>query len=275
MADVRRPVLRWFGGKWTLAPRLIELFPKHRIYVEPFGGAASVLMRKPRAYAEVYNDLEGEVVNLFSVLRSSRAEELASAVYATPFARDELADAYEPATDPVERARRLIVRSYQGYGSDAASNDRRAGFRSDSHRSGTTPARDWANYADAMPAMIERLRGVVIESRDAMQVMHTHDGASTLHYVDPPYHPDTRKGGTYRVEMDHDGHVELLEGLRELQGFVVLSGYDHPLYTEMLHDWSLVELSHHADGGRARTEGVWMNPKASASGRSDLFAVAS
>lgn len=259
---VRRPALRWFGGKWTLAPRLIELFPPHRIYVEPFGGAASVLLRKPRSYAEVYNDLDDEVVNLFRVLRGDRAAELHRAVELTPFARVELAEAYEMADDDVERARRLIVRSYQGYGSDATTQDRRTGFRSDSHRSGTTPARDWANYADALPAIIARLRGVTVENRPALQVMQTHDGPETLHYVDPPYHPDTRKSGTYRHELEHDQHVELLAGLCELEGAVILSGYRHALYDEALRDWRRIDLAHHADGGRKRVECVWLSPNA-------------
>ena len=92
-----RPVLRWHGGKWLLAPWIIGHFSEHRVYVEPFGGAGSVLMRKPRCYAEVWNDLDGEVVNLFRVLRSARAQELVDVIRLTPFARDEFVAAYEAA----------------------------------------------------------------------------------------------------------------------------------------------------------------------------------
>lgn len=114
-----RPVLRWHGGKWNLAPWIISHFPDHKVYVEPFGGAASVLIRKHRSHAEIYNDLDNEVVNLFRVLRSDRADELAELLRLTPFAAEEFFTAYETSCDPVERARRTIVRSYMGFGSNA------------------------------------------------------------------------------------------------------------------------------------------------------------
>ena len=105
---VSRPVLRWHGGKFILAPWIIDHFPSHRIYTEAFGGAASVLLRKPRAYAEVYNDMDGEVVNLFRVLQGKRAQDLVAKLRLTPFARAEFEMAYTPSADPVERARRLL-----------------------------------------------------------------------------------------------------------------------------------------------------------------------
>ncbi len=112
-----RPVLRWFGGKWKLAPWILSHFPAHRVYVEPFGGAGSVLMRKPRSYCEVYNDIDCEVVNLFRVLRDpGQAARLIADLELTPFSRDEFIAAYEPAEDPAELARRLVMRSFMGFG---------------------------------------------------------------------------------------------------------------------------------------------------------------
>src|SRR5688500_1471666 len=113
--SARRPVLRWHGGKWRLAPWIIGHFPQHRIYVEPFGGAASVLLRKPRSYAEIYNELDGEVVNLFRVLRSADAHELVRRLELTPFARDEFVGAHDDTDDPIEAARQLVVRSFMGF----------------------------------------------------------------------------------------------------------------------------------------------------------------
>ncbi len=102
-----RPVLRWHGGKWRLAPAILPYFPAHRIYVEPFGGAGSMLLRKPRCYAEVYNDLDDEVVNLFRVLRDEGgAARLVGMLRLTPFARAEFMEANGATDDPVERARR-------------------------------------------------------------------------------------------------------------------------------------------------------------------------
>src|SRR5574337_272680 len=96
MRGPKRPLLRYHGGKWKLAPWILRHLPPHRVYVEPFGGGASVLLQKPRSYAEVYNDLDGEVVNLFIMARE-RGEELAQAIELTPFAREEFELSYRPA----------------------------------------------------------------------------------------------------------------------------------------------------------------------------------
>ena len=273
-----RPVLRWHGGKWRLAPWIVQHFPAHRLYTEAFGGAASVLLRKPRSYAEIYNDLDDDVVGLFQVLRSERAAELLTALRATPFARAEFDLAYEIATDPVEEARRLVVRSFMGFGSDGFNRAVTTGFRANAHRSGTTPATDWANLPDALVFTIERLRGVVIEHRDAAGVFAQHDGPDSLHYVDPPYLPATRspksrKSGeryhAYRHEMTDADHARLLDVLLGLKGMVVLSGYPAPSYDAALSGWTRVERAAHADGARDRTEVLWINPRAA--GRLNAF----
>jgi len=255
-SEIRRPSLRYHGGKWLLAEWIISHFPKHRCYVEPFGGAASVLLQKERSYAEVYNDLDNELVNLFRVVRNDggRLKEL---LHLTPFSRTEFMQSYEPSEDHVEQARRTVVRSFLGFGSN--SHNQSTGFRANSNRSGTTPARDWKNFPDALPWMIERFRGVVIENRDAVKVMQAHDTPETLHYVDPPYVPETRdKGGDYRHEMTTDDHRVLAQALNELQGAVVLSGYPCALYEELFSGWRRVERKALADGARERVEVLWM-----------------
>lgn len=256
--NVSRPVLRWHGGKWKLAPWIIDHMPPHRVYVEPFGGAASVLLRKPRSYAEVYNDLDDEVVNLFRVLRSDDAQRLVELLWLTPFADEEFADAYGVTDNAVERARRTIIRAFQGFGSNGV--HRRTGFRSNSNRSGTPPARDWVNYPDALRAIIERLRGVVIMNRDAREVMAAHDASETLHYVDPPYMAETRDAGSdYAHELTDSQHIELLGFLRTLKGRVIVSGYPSDTYDANLDGWRRVQRKALADGARERTEVLWMN----------------
>lgn len=267
---VTRPVLRWHGGKWLLAPWIIEHFPTHEAYVEPFGGAGSVLMRKERSYAEIWNDLDGDVVNLFRVLRSGDGEKLVAALRLTPFSRTEFNEAYEPTEDPLERARRLVIRSFMGFGSNGHNVKARTGFRANSNRSGTTPAHDWVNYPDSLASVVTRLEGVTIENRDAVEVMLQHDAATTLHYVDPPYVPSTRslknpydikyRGGMYAHEMAEEDHAPLLQALVELSGMVVLSGYPTPLYDDALSGWLRVEREALADGARPRIEVLWINP---------------
>ena len=271
--DVQRPPMRYHGGKWILAPWIVEHFPRHRVYVEPFGGGASVLMRKVRSYAEVYNDAWGDVVNVFQVLRD-HGQELAELLHLTPFARDEFERTSEPTDDPIEQARRTIFRSMAGFGSAAVNGKYATGFRANSNRSGTTPARDWFNYPDHVVSFTERLRGVVIENRDAWEVMQAHDGLETLHYVDPPYVHDTRNmargNAAYEVEMTDEQHIELLSNLRTLDGMVVLSGYRSDLYDGRLRDWTRVDRAAKADGSRDRVESLWLNPAASQYGQQRL-----
>ncbi len=267
-----RPVLRWHGGKWRLAPWIIAHFPEHRIYTEVYGGAASVLMRKSRCYAEVYNDLDGEIVNLFRVLQDRETSaELRRLLSLTPFAREEFNLAYTSSEEPVERARRLVILGFMGFGSNGHNTAVRTGFRATSNRSGTTPAHDWAHWPEKMGALVERLQGVVIESKDAFAVLEQHDAPDCLHYVDPPYVHSTRDLGgdngahqrDYRHEMDDNEHRRLAQLLHSLKGMVVLSGYPCALYDEELFkDWNRVEKAAFADGARKRIEVLWMNDAA-------------
>jgi DNA adenine methylase len=269
MTAPKRPVLRYHGGKWRLAPWVIEHFPPHRLYVEPFGGAGSVLLRKMRSYGEVYNDLENEVVNLFRVLRDpASANDLRKAVELTPFARSEFVGSYDDLSeDSVERARRLLVRAFMGFGSASMTRTHRTGFRSNSNRSGTTPAHDWVNWPYQVPTFIERLSGVVIENRDALEVIRQHDSPETLIYCDPPYPWDTRSALSesrlhcYKHEMTDDDHRSLSACLHAVQGMVIVSGYPCALYDRELYaGWKRLERPHLADGARPRMEVVWMNP---------------
>lgn len=265
---LRRPPLRYHGGKWLLAPWVISHFPAHRVYVEPFGGAASVLLRKDRVYAEVYNDLDSEIVNLFQVLRDrDRAAELYHLLRLTPFARDEFVVSYIPNENPVEQARLTLVRSFMGFGTTGTSG-RKTGFRCDIARNGSTPAIDWQSFPEHIQHFTERLSGVVIENRPYRKVIETFDSPNTLHYIDPPYPQSTRtptatNGKNYRHEMMDDDHRELADVLNSVKGMVVISGYPCALYDEELYPtWQRFERPHLADRGAKRIEVLWLNTAA-------------
>jgi DNA adenine methylase len=237
--------------------RFISHFPEHRTYVEPFGGAASVLLHKPRSYAEIYNDLAGEIVNVFRVMRNN-PEGLRKRLLLTPFARTEYFGAYKPSRDLVEGAAHTIIKSFMGYGSDSIF--RASGFRANSNRSGTAPAHDWANFPKTIDFFIQRLSGVVIEERPATEVMLAHDSPTTLYYVDPPYLHSTRSSRkAYLHEMTDDDHRKLARVLHELSGMVVVSGYPSQLYEELYAGWRRVERQALADGARKRVAVLWMN----------------
>lgn len=260
---ITRPALRYHGAKFRLAAWIQKFFPAHLIYTEAFGGAAGVLLQKPASYAEVYNDLDGDVVNFFRVLRdpATRAQ-LMQACQLTPYAREEFELANEPADDPIERARRLAIRAQMGFGSGGATKGA-TGFRIDTKRQYSTAQHDWANYTAAIAAAGQRFAGVLIEHRPAVEVLLQHDGPETLHFVDPPYVLSTRKAaGAYRHELSDDEHDELLEVLDGLQGMVVLSGYATEAYDLQLAHWRRFTTKSRASAGRGtvlRDEVVWIN----------------
>lgn len=270
MTSPTRPVLRYHGGKWRLAPWIISHFPPHRIYVEPFGGGGSVLMRKPRSLHEVYNDLDQDVVNVFRVLRDpALAEQLRKACRLTPFSRVEFQACYgdQPA-DSVERARRTIASSFMAHGSTSRKKNG-TGFRAKAIRRNSTGSKDWAGWPEHVASWVERLRGVTIECRPALEVIAQQDDPATLFYLDPPYPINTRTAArgrahrerAYRFNLTDDEHRELAEVLHRIQGTALVSGYACPLYDEELYpDWRRVERQANSDGGGIRQEVLWISP---------------
>lgn len=261
--NIKRPALQYYGGKWRLAPWVIQHFPDHRVYVEPFGGAASVLLRKPRSQHEVYNDLNQDLVNFFRVVRNpATARKLVAALKVTPFSRTEFDRAYQTRSNPIENARRLVVRSFMGFNGSGASSGKRSGFRWQVSKNRQSAALSWMNYPQSLSKIVERLRHVVIEQRPAEEVIQAYDKADTLFYVDPPYLWETRaknaKYNGYQYEMSNNAHEQLLNQLRNTKASVVLSGYDNPMYNEMLLGWHKYSCQTRTTGGRARTEVIWV-----------------
>lgn len=263
---ITTPVIRYHGGKFRLASWILQHFPEHRVYVEPFGGAAGVLVQKPQSFAEVYNDLDGDIVNLFRVLQDpAQRDQLTQLLVLTPYARSEFELAFDETGDPVEQARRTIIRAEMGFGSAGATKGR-TGFRIDTKREYATAQHIWARFPERIAAIGQRLSGVLIEQRPAIEVMAAHDTPDTLHFVDPPYMHGTRTIGSnryYRHELTDDDHQQLLSTLKTLQGMVVLSGYPSSEYDTALMGWSHNSKTAACAAGRgaaSRQECVWLNP---------------
>ena len=274
---IKRPPLRYHGSKFRISSWIVPFFPEHVTYVEPYGGGAGVLLRKARSKIEIYNDIDSDVVNLFRVLRSDKAETLARMVALTPFSREEYQAALEPIDDPVERARRLVARSCFGFGSFSHNlQDRTNGFRTwhwDGNHHYKSYAYEWAGMPEALLATAKRLEGVTIEHVPAQELFPRYDHVQTLFYCDPPYVHKTRddrhKG--YRFEMCDEDHRVLAWTLKRMKGKVVISGYESRLYAELFKDWhkeTKATMANGQMGAAARLECLWDELRATESDRS-------
>lgn len=265
---MKRPLLRYHGGKWKLAAWVISHFPPHRTYVEPFGGGGSVLMQKPRAAVEVYNDRWKVVVDVFRCARDPElAAELKRRLELTPYARDEFLGAYiADGDDIVERARKTIVRSFMGFGSASTNGKYITGFRRVSREGRSSPARDWGNFPQHIEAFTNRLQGIFIENMDALEVIGIHDDFDTLIYCDPPYPHETRNmrrgNASYNHEFSSDDHERLAAQLHTVRGMVLVSCYPCELYDRLYSGWEFRDCRALADSGRARCERLYLNPAA-------------
>jgi len=249
--SITGPAFRYYGGKYRLGEWIIEQLPKHDHYVEPFGGAASVLLRKAPSKVETLNDLNDHIVNYFQVLRD-RPEELVNQILLTPWSRREYENAFAPVDDPVERARRFWVRMAEGI----APAPQAKGWRCVKRDPGKMS--EFANRLKCMQnlyAVAERLRSVQIECLPALDVVQKYDDPETLFYVDPPYVAETRsQTQRYAIEWSDDDHRQLAELLRKVEGMVVLSGYRCDLYDELYAGWTRREKRAGGNSGSSRIE---------------------
>ena len=230
--------------------------------MEPFGGAGSVLLRKPRSPVEVYNDLDEEIVSLMRVVQNpSQCQRLMRLLRRTPYARAEFNRAIQRAKDPVVRAQRTIIRAGMAFNGCAIYNSFKGNFSHRHHITGKNRAKDWANYPRTLVAICRRLRGVYIECRNALDIIDAQDTPQTLFYLDPPYVPATRTSGGYRHEMTEEQHIELLERIKAVQGRAVICGYASELYDNMLSGWQRHTKEAHATNSHKKaTEVVWIKP---------------
>jgi DNA adenine methylase len=258
----RRPALRVYGGKWSIAPWIISFMPPHRAYLEPCIFGASVFLQTPPREVEILNDLNGRVVNFFRQLRDNKAE-LIRRINLTPWAEDEYKFCKSPSDDPTEDARRFYVTSWQ---SIHGAGDAKSGWRwlaDPDGRGGVSPSVDWITHD--LDRVSERLRRAHIMNRDALAVIQRMLKInSCLIYFDPPYltKKRTRQNGYSEFEVTKDWHVEAAGLLRQHTGYVLVSGYQSDLYTALYeaHGWQRHDKEFQGNSGSIRTESLWLNP---------------
>lgn len=256
------PIIKYPGSKWRLADWIVSLMPPHKSYLEPFFGSGAVFFIKPRSRIETINDMDGEIVNLFRVVRDM-PEALERAVALTPYSREEYERAWErckagDVTDPVELARLTLVRYAQTHGSCSYY---KGGWKNDrAGREYAYAVRYWNQLPEWIAATVERLKEAQIEQADGVELIRRFASPEVLIYADPPYVLSTRKQRQYNVEMaDNAQHEALLAALLAHPGPVMLSGYESDLYNDALQGWTKLHRQTQCECGGARTETLWLN----------------
>lgn len=219
-------ILHYPGSKWSIAEWVIAHMPPHTKYLEPFFGSGAVLFNKTPSPLEIVNDLNGDVVNLFQIIRD-RSEELAEKLRWTPYAREEFHFAHDQTNDDIERARRLLVRCWQSIRVKTGSI---SGWKCRGTSDEVYHIKQWNALSDDVMLVASRLRSVQIENRPALDLIKRYNRSDVLVYIDPPYVLSTRNGKIYEHEMADQEHIDLLDALDKHPGPVLLSGYANQLY---------------------------------------------
>jgi len=253
-----KAIMKYPGSKWSIAKWIIDFFPEHHSYLEPFFGSGAVLFNKVRSNIETVNDLDENVVNLFEWIRKD-PERLARAIYYTPYARQTYDEAFKTVPeDSFEKALNFYVRLNMGHG--FRTTGEKVGWKNDVQgRERAYASQDWCNLPDKIIQAAERLRGVQIENRPAAELMRRFNHEKVLIYLDPPYVLGTRHGKQYRYELEDDDQEELLDTALLHKGYVLISGYDSELYCRKLEGWHREETTCYSQVCSKKREVLWMN----------------
>jgi DNA adenine methylase len=256
----------WYGGKYSHLDWLLPLLPETTHYCEPFGGSAAVLINRKPSPVETYNDIHGEVVNFFRVLREQK-DELVEAIGLTPFSRAEFEAAIKESTEnlsDLERARRfyILARQVRTGLAQKASVGRWAHCLLTSRAGMAGAVSRWLGAVEDLPLIAQRLLRVQIENAPAIEVIKRYDSEETLFYCDPPYPHESRgDSNAYANEMTDDQHIALSELLHSVRGKVALSSYKCSLMEQLYSDWQCVEAEEKVIHSvkSTRKEVLWVN----------------
>lgn len=260
-----RQVLKYPGSKWRIAGQLAELIPPHHSYVEPFFGSGALLFRKPSSAIETVNDLDHDVVNLFSCIQED-AEKLARMIMTTPYSREMYDSAFGfenfinevIGEKPYRKALVFLTKCWQGHG--FRTNGYKVGWKNDVQgRESMYALWNWYRLPEWVIDIAERLRKVQIENRPALEVIDRFNYPNVFQYWDPPYLLGTRSGKQYKFEMSDSDHEELLKKALRSKAKIMISGYDSDLYNDYLKGWKKEYFKELTEYGSKRQEVVWMN----------------
>lgn len=265
-----KPILKYPGAKWGLASWITSYFPAHTRYLEPYCGSAAIFFNKAPSVHEVLGDTNQSITNLFHVLRN-QGQELARLIDFTPWCESDyeaIEKCYDNSGDPLEDARRFLIRSWQAHGGTIYQV---SGWKHNGMNGKVYPARLWRKLPERLLAAADRLKEAEVRNRPALELIAYYNDPDTLIYADPPYLLATRSRKYYKYEMTDDEHIALLNALDVHRGPVILSGYEHPLYSSRLKHWHKVSTPAVTEHGNTRMEVLWINPKAAGERQLSLF----
>lgn len=247
-----KTVFKYPGAKNRLSSWIVSFIPEHNVYLEPYFGSGGVFFNQPRCHIETINDLHGEVINYFKVLRDN-PDSLIDGIQMTPYSREEYDNSYiqNDIDSDVERARKFSARCWQGFG---CANLYHNGFKSGQQTVSPNPSKAWNKLPNTLRLASERLKGVQIECLDALELIRRYNTKDVFIYCDPPYVLSTRKSYLYKYQRRDKQHIELLELLKQHKGKVLISGYNNDLYNEILIGWHKKYKDTTAEQGLKRTE---------------------
>lgn len=231
---MRSPIF-WFGGKFNMLKYLLPLIPKHKIYVEVFGGGAQLLFAKKPYGLEVYNDINHDLVNFFKVLADEKLfEKFYRFVSVLPHSRElfyEYRETYRQEKEIWKRAGKWFVAVRQSFAGTITGGWTHSISIASIRRNMSASSSTWLSSIEGLPEIQARLQRVQIDNRDFRELIPIYDSEDTFFYLDPPYVLNTRTAGeVYEYEMSEDGHKELVEILLNIKGQAILSGYDSEIY---------------------------------------------
>lgn len=256
-----KPPFKYYGGKFYLCKWIISNMPPHETYAEPFGGAASVLLNKPRCNREIYNDLNPDIANLMLYIRDDH-DKFVERLRSIPCEESVYYQWKSSKNDnPFESAVRSFIlyrMSRGGTGTTFSKSNR-------SYRGLPENVASWETSINNLIQVARRLQGVEIRCGDGLQLLEELNSPTALFYLDPPYVTSSRKNSrVYELEMSDQQHEQLAERCRSSVGKILISSYPSPLYSTLFNGWKCESRTEYLHGGHGKTkrlgnELLWKN----------------
>lgn len=251
--------IKYYGGKTYMTEIIKSYFPNnYEVYVQGFGGGASLLFSKEQEKCQIYNDLGQNVYSLFKTLSDKTLffqlkQKLDLTFYSSDLRKEFKQKLKQNDLTILERAYCFIYvnrSSFNGVG----------GFSTNliTRRNMSKSVSDYLSMIDYLPQIHNRLSSVIVQNRNIFDLIPKYDSENTFFYLDPPYVQETRSSNTnYQVEMTNEQHEQFVELINNSKGKFLISGYYHPIY-DNLHNFKRIDFES-PNSGSDSIQTLWLN----------------